>query len=547
MLHLQGKGVSRGIAIGRLSFSVQLSLDVPFGSTDNVEGELARFESARLRSMEQLGIIAETSKESLGEEGAMLFEVHQMMLDDMDYRDAITGIITDNKALAEYAVGQAAAQFSAMFSSMDDPYMQARAADVQDISRRLLEALQGRCTPKPCADGTLGTDGTDLLVLAGVDLTPSETAQCDRSKVCALVTAEGSSNSHTAIFSRILGIPAVIGLKEGLHEGLNGLLVIVDGTTGDVLVEPDESTLARMREKKARLDEEALRLEAFRGKPTLTALGKKIKLFANIGSTADVDAVLSNDAEGIGLFRSEFLYLESDDYPSEEVQYDVYSNVARKMEGKEVVIRTLDIGADKQAAYFNLPKEENPALGMRAIRICLTRPHVFKTQLRALYRAACHGTLLIMLPMITNIAEVRRAKALIAEVKEELSAENIPFKDDVPVGIMIETPASAIMSDVLAQEVDFFSLGTNDLTQYTLAIDRQNDSIAEFCNIHDEAVLRLMEMVCVNAHKHGIWVGVCGELAADVALTEFFVKIGIDELSVSPADVLTLREKISKT
>ncbi len=545
MQRLQGKGVSRGIAIGRLSFSVQLSLTVPFSAIDNVENELVRFETCRLHAIEQLGVLAEQTKESLGEEGAMLFEVHQMMLDDMDFRDAITGSISENKASAEYAVGQAAAQFSEMFSSMDDPYMQARASDVEDISRRLLEGLQGKCAHSPCADGSLGTDGKEPLILAGVDFTPSETAQCDRARVCALVTSAGSQNSHTAIFSRILGIPAIIGLNEELHEGFNGLLAVVNGSTGELLIDPDEATLTLMREKKAQLEQDAQRLEAFRGKKTLTSTGKPIKLYANIGSSIDVDAVVNNDAEGIGLFRSEFLYLESDDYPSEQVQYEAYSHVARKMGDKQVVIRTLDIGADKQASYFNLPHEENPALGMRAIRICLTRPEVFKTQLRALYRAACNGNILIMLPMITGLAEIKRAKALMAEVKAELTAENIPFKGDIPVGIMIETPAAAIMSDVLAQEVDFFSMGTNDLTQYTLAIDRQNESIAEFCDIHDEAILRLIEMVCTNAHKHGIWAGICGELAADTQLTEFFVKVGVDELSVSPADILPLREKIS--
>ncbi len=544
---LQGKGVSQGIAIGRLTFSVQSELKVPFCITNDVKKELERFEICRSKAKEQLAALAENTKESLGEENAMLFEVHQMMLDDLDFREAITDCIKTEKACSDYAVCQAAGKFSKMFADMDDPYMKARAADVEDISRRLLEVLQNKPSHKMCADGLMGTDGSMQLVLAGVDFTPSETAQCDRDKVCALVTSAGSKNSHTAIFSRILGIPAVIGLKDKLNEAYNGLVCIVDGGTGQLIIDPDEDTLALMQAKKAQLAEDAKRLEAFRGKPTLTASGKKIKLFANIGSSHDVEAVLKSDAEGIGLFRSEFLYLESDDYPSEEVQYHAYSLVARKMDGKEVVIRTLDIGADKQASYFNLPAEENPALGMRAIRICLTRPEVFKTQLRALYRAACNGNILIMLPMITCVDEVRRAKAIMAEVKKELEAEKIPFKGDIPVGIMIETPAAAIMSDVLAQEVDFFSMGTNDLTQYTLAIDRQNESIAEFCNIHDEAILRLMEMVCTNAHKHGIWAGVCGELAADPSLTEFFVKIGVDELSISPAGILALREKISLT
>ncbi len=547
MEKLQGKGVSQGIAIGILTFSVQSELKVEFQITSDVKKELERFENCRIKAKEQLGTLAESTKDSLGEENAMLFEVHQMMLDDLDFRESITGCIKTEKSCSEYAVSQAAAKFSKMFADMDDPYMQARAADVEDISRRLLDVLQNKPSHKMCADGLMGTDGNMQLVLAGVDFTPSETAQCDRDKVCALITSDGSKNSHTAIFSRILGIPAVIGLKDQLDESLNGLVAIVDGSTGQVIVDPDADMLALMQEKKVELEEEAKRLEAFRGKETRTADGKKIKLFANIGSSHDVDAVLKSDAEGIGLFRSEFLYLESDDYPTEEVQYQAYSLVARKMGGKEVVIRTLDIGADKQASYFNLPAEENPALGMRAIRICLTRPEIFKTQLRALYRAACNGNILIMLPMITCVEEVRRAKAIMAEVKKELEAEKIPFKGDIPVGIMIETPAAAIMSDVLAKEVDFFSMGTNDLTQYTLAVDRQNESVAEFCNIHDEALLRLMEMVCTNAHKNGIWAGVCGELAADQSLTEFFVKIGVDELSISPAGILALRKQVSLT
>ncbi len=543
MNSLHGKGVSRGIAIGRLSFSIQSDLKVDFCATDNIEAELIRFENSRLKAIEQLGVIAEKTKESLGEENAMLFEVHQMMLDDTDYRDAITDTIKNEKACAEYALSQAAAQFSEMFANMDDAYMQARAADVEDISRRVLDILRGKKTES--SEQTSNTDDANLLVLAGVDFTPSETAQCDRNKICALVTSEGSKNSHTAIFARILGIPAIIGLKEQLNPSLNGAFVVVDGNTGELIVNPDEATLAAMQAKKQQLEEDAQRLEAFRGKETRTRSGQKVKLYANIGSGADVEAVLNNDAEGIGLFRSEFLYLESTDYPSETVQYEAYSHVARKMNGKEVIIRTLDIGADKQAPYFQLPQEENPALGMRAIRICLSRPEVFKTQLRALYRAACHGNILIMLPMITCLKEVQRAKAIMAEVKAELEAAKIPFKGDIPVGIMIETPAAAIMSDVLAQEVDFFSMGTNDLTQYTLAIDRQNESIAEFCNIHDEAVLRLIELVCTNAHKHNIWCGICGELAADTALTEFFVQIGVDELSVTPTDILSLREQIS--
>ncbi len=538
MIKLQGKGVSKGIAIGKLYFASQLDLNIAFSSIQDVEEELQRFEKAREKAIEQLGVIAKKTEEKLGKENAMLFEVHQMMLDDMDYRDVITNEISSNKAAAEYAVSLSAKQFAQMFSEMDDEYMKARALDVQDISRRVIEILLNKQT-----DDSLD----DARIYAGPDFTPSETAQFDREKVLGIVTAQGSKNSHTAIFARTLSLPAIIGLENELDEKYDGLLAIIDGETGEVIIEPDEATLKNKEEKKKNLEEEAAKLEAFRGKKTLTKSGREVKLYANIGSAADVDAVLKSDAEGIGLFRSEFLYLESTDFPTEEVQYQAYKEVVEKMENKPVIIRTLDIGADKQADYFNLPKEENPAMGMRAIRICLTQPEIFKTQLRAIYRASAHGNVYVMLPMIISVDEVVRSKKIVEEVKAELRKENIAFSEDVPLGIMIETPAAVMISDLLAKEVDFFSMGTNDLTQYTLAIDRQNESISEFSDTHHEAILRMIEIMCKNAHANGIWAGICGELAYDTRLTEFFNKVGLDELSVTPSAVLSLREKISQS
>ncbi len=538
MIRLQGKGVSKGIAIGHMYFPSQIDLDIEFYAIENVEEELAAFEKAREKAIEQLGAIAKKTEEKLGQENAALFEVHQMMLDDLDYREAITTEITTNKASAAFAVSMAAKQFAKIFSEMDDEYMKARALDVQDISRRVIEILMN----KQSVDSHEGA-----YIYAGEDFVPSETAQFDREKVLGIATMKGSKNSHTAIFARTLSLPAVIGLEDGLDKKYNNFLAIIDGEEGVVIIDPDEQTLAEKKQQLQAIEDEKQQLESFRGKKTVTKSGREIKLYANIGCVADVEAVLENDAEGIGLFRSEFLYLESKDYPTEEAQYIAYSTVAKKMGDKPVIIRTLDIGADKQADYFNLPHEENPAMGMRAIRICLTQPHIFKTQLRAIYRAACYGNIYLMLPMIISVDEVRRSKAIIEEVKAELQAANIPFKGDIPVGIMIETPAAVMISDLLAKEVDFFSMGTNDLTQYTLATDRQNDSIAEFNDTHHEAILRMIEMVCKNAHANGIWAGICGELSYDMALTEFFNKIGLDELSVTPSAILPLRKKISES
>ncbi len=538
MIKLQGVGVSKGISIGKLYFSSQSSLEVEFITIEDCDKELQRFEEARTRAIEKLGIIAQNAEEKLGKDNAILFEVHQMMLDDLDYRETIEKAIKVNKACAEYAVSVAAKQFSQMFSEMDDEYMQARSLDVKDISLRVLNILSNAQEESDDLDD-------EARIFAGEDFTPSETAQFDRDKVLGIATSQGSKNSHTAIFARILSLPAVVGLKDTLDRQYHGQLAIIDGESGELIINPDAETVKAKEKMQKQLAKEALRLEAFRGKKTLTKSGREVKLYANIANVEDVDAVLKNDAEGIGLFRSEFLYLESSDYPSEEVQYKAYSEVAKKMGDKPVIVRTLDIGADKQADYFKLPKEENPAMGMRAIRICLTQPHIFKTQLRAIYRAACHGNIYIMLPMIVSVDEVLRSKAIIEEVKTELQSENIPFKGDIPVGIMIETPAAVMISELLAKEVDFFSMGTNDLTQYTLAADRQNESISEFADFHHEAILRMIEMVCKNAHANGIWAGICGELAYDMNLTEFFNRIGLDELSVTPSAILPLREKIS--
>ncbi len=539
MIALKGMGVSAGIAIGRLHFPKERVIDYPLQYSDNIEKEIARFESSRALAVAQLGELAVKTANTLGKQNSLLFEIHQMMLEDLDYCDTVKDTIKADKVCAEYAVSQTAQQFATMFSDMEDEYMRERAADVKDVSIRVIEILTGKQSEQeklkePC-------------IYCGLDFTPSETAQFDRNMALALVTSYGSKNSHTAIFARTLGIPAVIGLKDNLTQELDGKMVALDGETGEVYVEPDEETLASFKEKQSVGLEDAKRLDEFRGKKTLTKGGKLIKLYANIGSPNDVEAVLQNDAEGIGLFRSEFLYLESDDYPSEEVQYKAYSKVAEGMQGRPVIIRTLDIGADKQAAYFNLPQEENPAMGMRAIRICLTRPEMFKTQLRALYRASAHGNISIMLPMITSVSEVKQAKSIIKEVKTELMTQGHKIDEFLPVGIMIETPAAAVISDLLAREVDFFSIGTNDLIQYTLATDRQNDSISSFCDDHHEAVKRLIKMTCSNAHKQGIWVGICGELAADKEMTDFFVSVEVDELSVTPSQILPLREKLSRS
>lgn len=503
----------------------------------DVQAEIRRFEDARAKAVTQFAVLYTENRKKLGEEISLLFQIHQMMLEDRDYCEAIMGTIQNERVCAEYAVSQTAKQFAKTFSNMEDKYMQGRAADVKDISNRVIAIL----TDKPTDETLAG----EPFILAAPDLAPSETAQLDQTTVLALVTSGGSVNSHTAIFARTMGIPAVIGMGTELKEEYNAKEIALDGATGVVYIEPDEAVLKQLREQKAQEDEHEWLLNQYRGKETKTRDGRRIELCANIGNPKDLDAVLKNDAEGIGLFRSEFLYLESATYPSEEMQFEAYKTVAEKMQGKRVVIRTLDIGADKQADYFELPHEENPAMGLRAIRICLTRPEILRTQLRAIYRASHYGKVAIMFPMITSVEEVRQAETICTEVREQLEQENIPFNPETELGIMIETPAAAIISDDLAKEADSFSVGTNDLTQYTLAVDRQNRNLGPFNNPHHKAILRLIQTAAENAHAAGIWVGICGELGADEAMTEAFLKIGIDELSVSPSAILGLRARIA--
>lgn len=532
---LHGEGVCAGVAGGKLHV-LHRQTETPKRQISDPEGEIARFDAARERAIAQLAALEEETQERLGQEQALLFQIHQMMLEDLDYRESVTGIISGQLMNAEYAVDQTAAQFSQIFAQMDDAYMQQRASDVLDVSRRLISVLMGR--------EEAGWAGDEPVILAADDLVPSETARLDRQRVLAFVTAQGTGSSHTAIFARTMGIPAVVGLGDALLPDYDGREVYVDGAAGEVYIDPDPETKAQLisrREALLRLRQHA---EQYRGVPATTPEGKRIQLCANIGSPKDLEAVEQGDGDGIGLFRSEFLYLGRDDYPSEEDQYRAYRQVAQAMAGRMVVVRTLDIGADKQASYFALPQEENPAMGMRAIRICLTRPQVFRTQLRALYRASVHGNLAIMFPMITSLEEVRQVKEICKQVRQELQEAGVPFRAETPLGIMIETPAAALISDRLAPEVDFFSIGTNDLTQYTLAVDRQNGSIGAFCNPHHEAVLRLIRYTAEQAHQAGIWVGICGELAADPSLTQTFVEMGIDELSMSPGKILETKARI---
>ena len=536
MYTIQGKGVSKGVANGPVYFYRRGGGEIVKTAVADAAAEKQRFENARSTAMEQLAALYEKAVVEVGEEGAALFEAHQMMLEDLDYIDGINDMIEGEGVNAEYAVSQVAEQFAAMLAAMDDAYMQARAADVKDISNRVIGILQGVVAG--------GIDSDVPVILASDDLAPSETVQLDKSKILGFVTSGGSGNSHTAILARTMGIPAIIGVGDALKDSLEGKSAIIDGETGEVVVEPDAITSERLLKKQAK--ERALKelLDQLKGKENVTIDGRKVMVYCNIGSPDDVDPVLANDGGGIGLFRSEFLYLQNDDYPTEEQQFKAYKDVAERMGGKRVIIRTLDIGADKQADYFQLDKEENPAMGLRAIRICLTRPEVFKTQLRALYRASAYGKIAIMFPMITSVWEVQEIKRICEAVKAELRREEIPFDENVELGIMIETPSAVMMSDRLAKEVDFFSVGTNDLTQYTLAVDRQGNNLDRFFDSHHPAVLRMLKMAADNAHKAGIWIGICGELGADVSLTETFLAIGIDELSVSPSAVLPLRSAI---
>lgn len=533
---LEGKSVFGGIAIGRLSIYNKKENQVKREKITDVEAEITRFTDAKETAKEQLKGFYEKAVKEVGEVNAAIFEVHQMMLDDLDYVESITNMIRTQEVNAEFAVASTGDNFSKMFAAMDDDYMKERAADVKDISNRVISILQN------AENGSV--TGEEPVILLADDLAPSETVQLDKSKVLSFVTRHGSTNSHTAILARTMNIPALIGID--FSEDVNGKMGIVDGYTGKLYIEPDEEVMKKYEAKKAEDENKKRLLLELKGKENVTLDGKKINLYANIGGVADVANALSNDAGGIGLFRSEFLYLESEDYPTEEAQFAAYKTVAENMAGKKVIIRTLDIGADKQVDYFHMEKEENPAMGYRAIRICLDRPEIFKTQLRAIYRASYYGTISIMFPMIISVKEVKRIKEIVAEVKAELTAEGIPFKD-CELGIMIETPAAVMISDLLAEEVDFFSIGTNDLTQYTLAIDRQNPKLDSFYDSHHEAILRMLQMVVDNGHKHGCWVGICGELGADTTLTSTFLKMGFDELSVSPAMILRVREEIRNT
>lgn len=537
MIILHGKSVYNDICIGKISFFKRNESIIKRIKVQDSDTEIERFHNAKKLAVEQLSQLHKKMIKSVGEADAAIFEIHQMMLEDLDYCDSIENIIKSQKVNAEYAIGVTADNFSDMFLAMDDEYMRGRAADVRDVSERLINVLNG-------VDNNIIDDSDQKYIIAADDLAPSETVQLDKSRVLGFVLKNGSASSHTAILARSMGIPAIIGIGEQLLEEYDKADCIVDGFTGTIYIEPDKDTLKIMKEKQLEADRQKRLLLELKGKDNVTIDGTKINIYANIGSPADVAKVLYNDAGGIGLFRSEFLYLENDDFPTEEQQFAAYKQVAENMAGKKVIIRTMDIGADKQADYFNLKHEDNPALGYRAIRICLTQTDIFKTQLRALYRAAMFGNISIMYPMITSVEEVIKIKEIVSEVKEELTAQGIPFKDDVETGIMIETPAAALISDELAKEVDFFSVGTNDLTQYTLAIDRQNRMLEPFCNTHHKAVLKLIRMAADNAHKEGKWIGICGELGADITLTEEFLKMGIDELSVSANMVLKVRDKV---
>lgn len=537
MKKFTGKGVYGAIAMGKISVFQKQDTLIQRTSVKDTEAEKARVEAAKAAAAEQLQAIYEKALKEVGETNAQIFEIHMMMLEDDDYNESIQNIIDTQKVNAEYAVSITADNFAEMFSAMDDAYMQARAADVRDISDRIIANLTGNVAVQE--------DSGEKHIICADDLAPSETVSLDKDKVLAFVTAHGSSNSHTAILARNMNIPAVIGVgSDFLKEVQDGTEAIVDGFTGEIFVEPDEETRWRLLEKQQADEEKKRLLLELKGKENVTRDGTKVNIYANIGSVDNIGAVLLNDAGGIGLFRSEFLYLENNDYPNEEQQFLAYKRVLESMAGKKVIIRTLDIGADKQVDYFHLKKEDNPAMGYRAIRICLTRPEIFKTQLRALYRASIYGNLGVMFPMITSVSELEKILAICEEVKAELREQGVTYSDTMELGIMIETPAAAIISDRLAPMVDFFSVGTNDLTQYTLACDRQNPDIEPFIDTHHEAILRLIEMSAKNAHANGAWIGICGELAADTTLTETFLRMGIDELSVSPAFVLKVRDAV---
>jgi len=533
MEQFKGKSIFNGIAIGKILFYAKNQQQVKREKIEDVRQEMARYDTAKMTAIEQLGALHDKALAEVGEANAMIFEVHAMMLADDDFNDSVYNIIQNDSVNAEYAVAMTGDNFAMMFAKMEDEYFKARAADVKDISERVIGILQGRSH-----DDNLG--GEPVIVVAE-DLAPSETVQMDKSRLLAFVTRLGSSNSHTAILARTMNIPALIGVD--ICEAWDGRMAVVDGRDGILYIDPDAETLERFKIEKRKEKEAEQLLQQLKGKPDETVDGHSVRLYANIGSVADAASVLANDAAGIGLFRSEFLYLEKDHYPTEEEQFQSYKTVVQNMAGKKVIIRTLDIGADKQVDYFHMEHEENPAMGYRAIRICLDRKEIFKTQLRALYRASAYGNISIMFPMIISVKEVQDIKQIVKEVKEELTADGIEY-GEVELGIMIETPAAVMISDLLAKEVDFFSIGTNDLTQYTLAIDRQNPKLDAIYDAHHPAILRMIQMVIDNGHKENCWVGICGELGADTTLTEQFVRMGIDELSVSPALVLSVRQVI---
>lgn len=534
----QGKSVFGGIAIGHLCVYQKGEQQVTRQKIEDVEAEVKRFQVAREAAQAQLGELYDKAVKEVGEANAAIFEMHQMLLEDEDYQDSVENIIRTQQVNAEYATAVTSDHFSSMFAEMDDDYMKERAADIRDISERVIANLNGENKSKVVTD--------EPVIILADDLAPSETVQLEKDKVLSFVTVHGSVNSHTAILARTMGIPALVSTEMELTQDLDGKLAVVDGNHGTIYVDPDAETMEKMKTLKKEEEEKKELLQTFKNKESITLDGKRVLTYANIGNVKDLALVLQNGAEGIGLFRSEFLYLESETYPTEEEQFEVYKKVAETMAGKRVIIRTLDIGADKQADYFELAKEENPAMGVRAIRICLTRPEIFKTQLRALFRASAYGNIAIMYPMITSLSEIAQIKEIVEEVKAELDADGVPYGTPEQ-GIMIETPAAATISDLLAKEVDFFSIGTNDLTQYTLAIDRQNQSLDAFFNAHHIAVLRMIYQTVQNAHKAGIWCGICGELGADSDLTELFLAMGIDELSVSPGRLLTIRRLICET
>ena len=539
MVVYSGKSVFGGIAIGKICVYAKEDSQVKRERIEDPEAEIKRYHEAKDVAIEQLGVLYEKALKEVGEDGAGVFEAHQMMLDDGDYIDSVENIIRTQSVNAEYAVAQTGDQMAQMFLDMEDEYFRGRAADVHDISERLIGVLSGK------RSGGIQTD--EQVIIVADDLAPSETVQMDKDKILSFVTVHGSANSHTSILAKTMNIPAMIGCDIPLDDTVNGKMAVVDGFEGKVYIEPDEETMAAKKKLYEEEQEKKALLEQLKGKDNVTLDGQHINLYANIGNTKDLGLVLKNDAGGIGLFRSEFIYLGSQDYPTEEEQFEIYKTVAQTMAGKKVIIRTLDIGADKQADYFALPKEENPAMGLRAIRICLTRPEVFKTQLRAILRASAFGKIAIMFPMIISLEEVKEIKGIVNEVKTELDDAGISYDKNIELGIMIETPAAVMVADELAEEVDFFSVGTNDLTQYTLAIDRQNDSLEKFYNSHHPAILKMLKMIVDAAHRHGAWAGICGELGADLTLTKDFLAMGFDELSVSPGRILPLRKIVLET